>query len=234
VIYFICKFSIWIHIRSCVGREGREIELTPRQKLIVEIVKNNEPITSEEIAAKLNITRAALRPDLSILTMAGILEARPRVGYFYAGKNQKGLISEKIKSIKVSDIKAVPVVIREEASVYDAIVTLFLEDVGTLFVVQEDGSLCGVISRKDLLKIAIGNADIKQIPVSVVMTRMPNLVTVTLDESAYDAARKIVEHQVDALPVIKLKEVDGKQKYEVVGKVTKTTITKLFVEIGKD
>lgn len=197
-------------------------------------MKKHEPITSEEIAAKLNITRAALRPDLSILTMAGILEARPRVGYFYAGKNPKGLISEKIRSIKVSEIKAVPVVIREETSVYDAIVTLFLEDVGTLFVVQEDGSLCGVVSRKDLLKIAIGNADIKQVPVSVVMTRMPNLVTVTLDESAYDAARKIVEHQVDALPVIKLKEVDGKQKYEVVGKVTKTTITKLFVELGKD
>ncbi|MDN5330979.1 MAG: DeoR family transcriptional regulator, catabolite repression regulator [Tepidanaerobacteraceae bacterium] len=201
--------------------------------LIVDIVKKHEPITSEEIAAKLNITRAALRPDLSILTMAGILEARPRVGYFYAGKT-KSLISEKIKSIKVSEIKAVPVVIKEETSVYDAIVTLFLEDVGTLFVVQEDGSLCGVVSRKDLLKIAIGNADIKQVPVSVVMTRMPNLVTVTLEESAYDAARKIVEHQVDALPVIRPKQVDGKQKYEVVGKVTKTTITKLFVELGKD
>lgn len=218
----------------CVGREGGQIELTPRQMLIVDIVKKHEPITSEEIAAKLNITRAALRPDLSILTMAGILEARPRVGYFYAGKNPKGIISQKIRSIKVSEIKAVPVVIREETSVYDAIVTLFLEDVGTLFVVQEDGSLCGVVSRKDLLKIAIGNADIKQVPVSVVMTRMPNLVTVTLDESAYDAARKIVEHQVDALPVIRPMEVDGKQKYEVVGKVTKTTITKLFVELGKE
>ncbi|WP_084098494.1 helix-turn-helix transcriptional regulator [Caldanaerovirga acetigignens] len=202
--------------------------------LIVDIVKKHEPITSEEIAAKLNITRAALRPDLSILTMAGILEARPRVGYFYAGKNPKGIISQKIRSIKVSEIKAVPVVIREETSVYDAIVTLFLEDVGTLFVVQEDGSLCGVVSRKDLLKIAIGNADIKQVPVSVVMTRMPNLVTVTLDESAYDAARKIVEHQVDALPVIRPMEVDGKQKYEVVGKITKTTIAKLFVELGKE
>lgn len=215
-------------------REGGQIELTPRQMLIVDIVKKHEPITSEEIAAKLNITRAALRPDLSILTMAGILEARPRVGYFYAGKNNKSLLAEKVRSIKVSEIKAVPVVIKEETSVYDAIVTLFLEDVGTLFVVQEDGSLCGVVSRKDLLKIAIGNADIKQVPVSVVMTRMPNLVTVTMEESAYDAARKIVEHQVDALPVIKPKEIDGKIKYEVVGKVTKTTITKLFVELGKD
>ncbi|ADL07688.1 helix-turn-helix transcriptional regulator [Thermosediminibacter oceani] len=201
--------------------------------MIVDIVKKHEPITSEEIAAKLNITRAALRPDLSILTMAGILEARPRVGYFYAGKNTKSLLAEKIRSIKVSDIKAVPVVIKEETSVYDAIVTLFLEDVGTLFVVQEDGSLCGVVSRKDLLKIAMGNADIRQIPVSVIMTRMPNLVTVTMEESAFDAARKIVEHQVDALPVVKPEEFEGKVKYKVVGKVTKTTITRLFVELGR-
>ncbi|MGB9813268.1 MAG: helix-turn-helix transcriptional regulator [Thermovenabulum sp.] len=210
------------------------MELTPRQLQIIDIVKKNEPITSEEIAEKLNISRAALRPDLSILTMAGILEARPRVGYFYAGKHTKNLIAEKIREIKVNDIKSVPVVVKEDASVYDAIVTLFVEDVGTLFVVHEDGSLAGVISRKDLLKIAIGNADIRQIPVSVIMTRMPNLITCTPEESAYDAARKIVAHQVDALPVVKAEEINGKIKYKVIGRITKTIITKLFVELGSN
>lgn len=199
----------------------------------MEIVKRNEPITSEQIAEKLNLTRAALRPDLSILTMSGILDARPRVGYFFSGKTARNIISEKINKIKVDDIKAVPVVVKEESSVYDAIVTLFLEDVGTLFVVQEDGSLTGLVSRKDLLKIAIGNADIHKIPVGVVMTRMPNLVTVTQEESAYDAARKIVDHQVDALPVVKIEKEGDKVKYKLVGKVTKTTITKLFAELGK-
>lgn len=199
----------------------------------MEIVKRNEPITSEQIAEKLNLTRAALRPDLSILTMSGILDARPRVGYFFSGKTARNIISEKINKIKVDDIKAVPVVVKEESSVYDAIVTLFLEDVGTLFVVQEDGSLTGLVSRKDLLKIAIGNADIHKIPVGVVMTRMPNLVTVTQEESAYDAARKIVHHQVDALPVVKIEKEGDKVKYKLVGKVTKTTITKLFAELGK-
>lgn len=199
----------------------------------MDIVKKNEPITSEQIAEKLNLTRAALRPDLSILTMSGILDARPRVGYFFSGKPARNIISEKINNIKVDEIKAVPVVVKEGASVYDAIVTLFLEDVGTLFVVQEDGNLAGLVSRKDLLKIAIGNADIHKIPIGVIMTRMPNLVTVTQEESAFDAAQKIVDHQVDALPVVKIEQEGDKVKYKVIGKVTKTTITKLFVELGK-
>ena len=89
----------------------------------------------------------------------------------------------------------------------------------------------GLVSRKDLLKISIGNADIHKIPVGIIMTRMPNIVTVTPEESAYDAARKIVDHQVDALPVVRIVENESPVKYKVVGKVTKTTITKLFVEL---
>jgi len=201
--------------------------------MIVDIVKKYEPITSEQIADKLNLTRSALRPDLAVLTMIGILEARPRVGYFFTGKVPKNLISERIRDIKVDTIKAVPAVITEGTSVYDAIVTLFLTDVGTLFVTGEDGSLTGLVSRKDLLKIAVGNADIHKMPVGIVMTRMPNIITVTPEESAYEAAKKIVDHQVDALPVVKVIIEGNREKFKIVGKVTKTTITKLFVELGQ-
>jgi CBS domain-containing protein len=210
------------------------IELTARQEEIIEIVKENEPITSEQIADKLNLSRAALRPDLAILTMAGILEARPRVGYFYSGKSVMNFISEYIKKIKVKDVKRVPVVVQENTSVYDAIVTLFLEDTGTLFVMDEEGYLAGVVSRKDLLKIAIGNMDIHKVPVGIIMTRMPNIITVGPEDTVYQAAKKIVEHEVDALPVIipVKKEGDTTSKYKIVGKITKTNITKIFVELG--
>lgn len=200
----------------------------------MDIVKKNEPITSEQIAEKLNLTRSALRPDLAVLTMLGVLEARPRVGYFFTGKAVDTLISEKITDIKVDKIKATPVIVKESTSVYDAIVTLFLTDVGTLFVSDDEGNLQGIVSRKDLLKTAIGNTNTHQIPIGVVMTRMPNIVTVTPEESAYEAARKIVDHQVDALPVVKAVIENGQEKYKIVGKVTKTTITKLFVELGKN
>ncbi len=74
------------------------MELTHRQEQIINIVKDNGPITGENIAEKLNLTRATLRPDLAILTMAGFLDARPRVGYFYTGKTGSELLS--IKEIK--------------------------------------------------------------------------------------------------------------------------------------
>jgi len=210
------------------------IRLTPRQEKIVEIVKRSGPITSEQIARRINLTRATLRPDLAILTMSGILDARPRVGYFYSGKSPISLLAEEIKRMRVKDLKSVPVVIKEDTSVYDAIVTMFVEDVGTLIVVSEGGFLEGVVSRKDLLKVTIGQNDVRQVPVGIAMTRMPNIITTTLDETVYLAATKLTDHQVDALPVVrKIIDDGGRERLEVVGRITKTNITQLFVELGE-
>ncbi|MCY8081663.1 transcriptional regulator CcpN, partial [Bacillus haynesii] len=97
------------------------IELNKRQEHILQIVKENGPITGEHIAEKLNLTRATLRPDLAILTMSGFLEARPRVGYFYTGKTGTQLLADKLKKLQVKDFQSIPVVIHENVSVYDAI-----------------------------------------------------------------------------------------------------------------
>lgn len=207
------------------------IQLTARQKEIILIVKENGPITGEDIAHHLNLSRAAIRADLTILVMAGLIDAKPRVGYYYVGDNSRTVISEKIKDMKVSDFKSVPIVVKEEASVYDTIVRMFIEDVGSLFVVSDGGILQGVVSRKDLLKIALGQGDLHNMPVNVVMTRMPNIITTSLDESVFDAARKIIEHQVDALPVVRPSEAEGSNKLEVVGRFTKTNITRIFLEL---
>lgn len=207
------------------------IELSKRQQKIIEIVKKEGTITGEQIAEKFNLTRATLRPDLAILTMAGILDARPRVGYYYRGKTIDVLFSEKMRDFIVNDIKSVPIVVKENSSIYDGVVTMFLEDVGTLFVVQEGGFLTGIVSRKDLLKAAVGNADINQVPIELAMTRMPNIITVMPDETVYEAARKIIEHEVDALPVVRMDE--NQQGFQVVGRITKTNITKLFVELAE-
>lgn len=207
------------------------IQLSERQEMIIRIVKDEGPITGEQIAERLNLTRATLRPDLAILTMSGFLDARPRVGYFYSGKTGNQLLGEHIRKLTVKDYKSVPVVCQEETSVYDAICTMFLEDVGTLFVVKEGGFLVGVISRKDLLKSSMGNQDLQTIPVGVIMTRMPNIVTCRLQESLLDAAGKLIYNQVDSLPVVK--EGSGRDQLEIVGRITKTTITKAFVELGE-
>lgn len=210
------------------------IQLSDRQEKIISIVKENQPITSEEIAKRLDLTRSTLRPDLAILTMSGILDARPKVGYFYTGKNIYSFIAERIANIKVNDVKSVPVIVNEETSIYDAIVTLFLDDVGTVFVTSQ-GYLSGVISRKDFLKNSIGGLDLTKVPVGVIMTRMPNIIMTTLDESILDAATKIIEHEIDSLPVVQeCKLKNDEIKYKVVGRISKTTITRVFVELGKD
>ncbi|WP_106497119.1 helix-turn-helix transcriptional regulator [Lentibacillus sp. Marseille-P4043] len=206
------------------------MELSNRQEQIIEIVKENGPITGEHIADRLSLTRATLRPDLAILTMAGFLEARPRVGYFFTGKTGSELLTEKIKKFKVHEYQSVPIVVKESASVYDAISTMFLEDVGTLFVVDDNACLTGVLSRKDLLRASIGKQDLNDIPVHIIMTRMPNITVCMRDDPLLDVAKKLIDKQIDGVPVIK----DAEKGLEVVGRITKTTITKAFVELIMD
>lgn len=209
----------------------RVLELTRRQEAILGIVKSEGPITSEQIAGRLQLTRATLRPDLAILTMAGLLEARPRVGYYYTGKSPNEVVAAQVRRYKVGEVQSRPVVVNDQVSVHDAIVTMFLEDVGTLFVVREGGVLEGIISRKDLLKMALGSQEMRNLPVSVIMTRLPKIITTFPEEAVWEAARKLVDHEVDALPVVE--SVAGGQKGDVlvVGRFSKTTVTRLFVEI---
>lgn len=206
------------------------MDLSSRQEKIVEIVKENGPITGENIAQNLSLSRATLRPDLAILTMAGFLDARPRVGYFFTGKTGSELLTEKVKKFKVRDFQSIPIVVNESASVYDAISTMFLEDVGTLFVVDKHTCLTGVLSRKDLLRASIGNQDLTNIPVHIIMTRMPNITFCRKDDLLLDAANKLITKQIDGIPVIKTTDAGN----EIVGRITKTTITKAFVELIMD
>ncbi len=206
------------------------IELNKRQEHILQIVKENGPITGEHIAEKLNLTRATLRPDLAILTMSGFLEARPRVGYFYTGKTGTQLLADKLKKLQVKDFQSIPVVIHENVSVYDAICTMFLEDVGTLFVVDRDAVLVGVLSRKDLLRASIGQQELTSVPVHIIMTRMPNITVCRREDYVMDIAKHLIEKQIDALPVIK----DTGKGFEVIGRVTKTNMTKILVSLSEN
>lgn len=164
--------------------------------------------------------------------MSGILDAKPRVGYFMTGKTKSTYISEAIKDMYVKDVMSVPVVLDESTTLYDAVVFMFVEDVGSIYITN-DGLLTGVVSRKDLLKSAIGGADLHKVPIGVIMTRMPNVIYVTQKNSVLNAAIKIIEHEIDGLPVVE--ELDkGKKRLKVIGRISKTTITRLFVELGND
>lgn len=206
--------------------------LSERQETILDIVKTQSPITGQHIAGKLHVTRAALRSDLAILTMLGLIDARPKLGYFFTGDKEIDLLTRVIDDIPVDEALSQPVVVGEHTNAYDAVIAMFTEDVGTVFV-GNDNVLAGVVSRKDLLKAAVGNNDLRSLPVRMVMTPVSKLIYVESGETALVAAQRMIEYEIDCLPVIK-KDAGEKDKREltILGRISKTNITHLFVECG--
>ncbi len=208
------------------------ILLSKRQEAILSLVQKKGPITGEEIGDALGLARATLRPDLAFLTRTGIIGAKPRVGYYYDGRGIPDQISSKLNKLIVGDWMGVPKVIDSKLSVYDAIVEMFMRDVGSLFIINADEGLVGIVSRKDLLRANMGQGDIKQMPVSLIMTRMPNLITCQPEDTLLSAAQKLQDHQIDSLPVIGNDPVSGAKTLQPLGRITKTTIVKAFVGLG--
>ena len=192
------------------------MDLTERQKKILIMLKEKSLLSGDEIAQNLNITKSALRTDFSILTTLKLITSKQNKGYSY---------NDKCTTIKVRDCMSPQNSIDIRTSVYDAIIHLFNYDLGTLVVVENE-KLVGIISRKDLLKAALNKKNIEKTPVSMIMTRMPNIVHCFEDDNIKEAIEKLIKHEIDSLPVLR-KE---KGKLSLVGRFTKTNVTKLFYQ----
>lgn len=209
--------------------EGIIMELSKRQKKIIEIVKENEPISGDNIAKKLGLTKPTLRSDLAVLTMTGILDARPKVGYFYSGLSFQPLLAAQMFDQPIRELIATPVLITTNTSVRDAVTQLFMYDTGSLYVVDETTKeLQGLISRKDLLRSLLNNGD-NDLPVAVVMTRMPNIIVGTEDMTVFEVGQQLIQHEIDSMPI-----VEKENKKIVVGKMTKTRILTYFIEMIRE
>ena len=205
------------------------MKLTTRQTEIINIVKAEQPISGEKIAQNLGLSRATLRNDLSILTMTGLLDAKPKVGYFYTGQKMQPLYIESCYSKKVADVMTSPLIVEQNMSVYDAATSLFLYDIGSIYVKNEYGDLAGLLSRKDLLRFAISGNNLEKTPVAVIMTRMPNIHTITADKTLLEAGYILSQYEVDSLPV--LEKVDSKK---IIGKISIKHIMKAFIQTGNE
>ena len=177
------------------------MKLSKRQEAIAHIVREKGPVTGSAIAEHLDVTRSALRSDLAVLTMIGVLEARPNVGYYYVGLSPKDQTAEILRSYSVHDVLSQAVIVSPETNLYDTIVTIFTEDVGTILVC-EGSYLQGVVSRKDLLRASIGQTDAHTMPISMIMTPVSKVITVEPSDSLAVAAQKMIDYEVDCLPVI--------------------------------
>ena len=208
---------------------GYRVKLSKRQEQIAQIVREEGPVTGSAIAEHLEVTRSALRSDLSVLTMLGVLDARPNVGYYYVGLSKETQTAERLKSFLVSDVLSQAVVVNGDTSLYDTIVTIFTEDVGTILVC-DDSYLVGVVSRKDLLRASMGQTDSHTMPISMIMTPVSKVITVEPTDTLVEAAQKMIDYEVDCLPVIVREDVENKKRLKVVGRVSKTTVAKVFLE----
>lgn len=201
------------------------MDFTSRQQQIIDIVRENEPISGDSIAAKVGLAKSTLRSDLAILTMTGVLDARPKVGYIYSGLEPQSLLFEQFNQYKVSDVMIQPVIVNPDTMVDDAITSLFMYDVGSLYVTDnESRTLTGVVSRKDLLRSLIAGQT-HSTAVAIVMTRLPKIIVASAEMTVLKAAQLISKHQVDSLPVVN-------EENQVVGKISKTNIIDLLVEIS--
>lgn len=205
------------------------MKLSKRQEQIAQIVREEGPVTGSAIAEHLEVTRSALRSDLSVLTMLGVLDARPNVGYYYVGLSKETQTAERLKSFLVSDVLSQAVVVNGDTSLYDTIVTIFTEDVGTILVC-DDSYLVGVVSRKDLLRASMGQTDSHAMPISMIMTPVSKVITVEPTDTLVEAAQKMIDYEVDCLPVVVREDVENKKRLKVVGRVSKTTVAKVFLE----
>ncbi len=216
-----------MQLNKSENKEVLVMELSERQEQIIDIVKNNEPISGDNIADTLGLSKSTLRSDLAVLTMIGALDARPKVGYIYSGLDFEPFVQEKLSTLVVEDIMAPPVSIKQDTTIANAITTLFMYDVGTLIVLDEQtDELAGIVSRKDLLRsLVMGNN--QDAAIAVVMTRMPNIYVTYPKMSVLSAAKIIARREIDSLPVVK-----EKGSKEVIGKVSKTNLVNLLIEVG--
>lgn len=201
------------------------MEFTERQQKIIQMLKAKSPLTGEEIANQLGLSVPTIRADLRLLTAIEMLAARPKVGYVYRGDSQAGVDYANLYEKPISAIMQPAITIKDDATLQEAISKLFLRDVGTLFVVDQKDHLVGLISRKDLLRASFNNSNPEAILASVIMTRMPNIITVTADTTVKKAGQLLLKHKVDSLPV-----VDQQSPQRVTGRITKNRIFQHFIE----
>ena len=109
-----------------------------------------------------------------------------------------------------------PVIKAREKAQYEAALKEVFAD-AVKFETVEEGKLNTIKTKRK---------NIEKIPVSIIMTRMPNIVHCFEDDNIMEAIEQLIKHDLDSLPVLR-KE---KGKLSIVGRFTKTNVTKLFYQ----
>ncbi len=126
-------------------------------------------------------------------------------------------------SVMLSDIMSYPVTtVNQNTEVGE--VAMMLRELGCsgLPVVDDQDNLVGVISRRDFRKIRKANH--MQSPVKAFMSR--DVVSITAERSAIDAARLMIRHDIGRIPVM--------DKGRIIGIVTRSDAMLYFYDLLPD
>ncbi len=126
-------------------------------------------------------------------------------------------------SVMLSDIMSYPVVTVNQDTKIEEVAGL-LRDMGCtgMPVVDDNDNMVGVISRRDFKRVKKEKQ--MQSPVKSIMSR--NLVSISHDKSAIEAARLMIRHDIGRIPVMK----EGK----IIGIITRSDAMMYFYDLLPD
>ncbi|WP_052833325.1 CBS domain-containing protein [Paenibacillus polymyxa] len=230
----LCSFIMYT---TPFHKEVIIIQLSERQREIVDIVQRLAPVTGDKIAEELGLSRPTLRSDLALLVMLGLVDAKPKVGYL-PGRypNYDSHIGSMLKKLTVADILSDPILISGDATAYDAVLMLFQQNTGTLMVTgeEQEQELIGIVTRKDLLKVMLGHTDLHTVPVTMAMTRRAQMTTLAPGDSLLEAISRLIRHQINCLPVLDEPCTSSAPIQGLVGRVTKTDIMNAILNLTEE
>jgi acetoin utilization protein AcuB len=124
-----------------------------------------------------------------------------------------------------------PITVRQNVGVEEALRLMHSENVRRLPVVDRHGTMVGIVSELDLLKVSPSPAtslSVYEIPYLMAKIKMKDVmtkdvITVTEDTPLEEAARVMADNKIGGLPVMR----DGK----LVGIITETDLFKTFLEM---
>lgn len=133
------------------------------------------------------------------------------------------LQGNQFSSVMLSDIMSYPVITVNEDTLVEE-VAMRLRDLGCtgLPVVDKEENLVGVISRRDFKKIRKSKQ--MQSPIKAFMSR--NLVTISHDKNAIEAARLMIKHDIGRIPVM--------QDNKLIGIITRSDAMHYFYDLLPD
>jgi CBS domain-containing protein len=102
-----------------------------------------------------------------------------------------------VRDVMTTDLKTV----QASGPVRDAARMMADNDIGTVLVLKDDGSLCGIVTDRDItVRSAAGGADPNTQPVDEVCSH--SVTSVDVDDSAADAAKTMSDKALRRVPVL--------------------------------